>query len=291
MEEATRKTQVLIEALPYILKFRDRYSVVKYGGSVLRENRFIRAVLQDLVFMSTVGMRVILVHGGGSRISETLAARGIKSEFVNGLRYTDSSTIEIIREVLLEVNGEIRRTIEELGGRTALLDPESRALKAVKLNRPGADLGLVGEISQVDKTFFEECGRNGTIPVVPPVAFGADGFLYNINADTVASQIATALQAEKLVFLSDQPGMMRNRDNAESLISILRPSQARGLIEDGIITAGMIPKVQAALTAISQGVRKVHLVAGHIPHALLLEIFTTQGTGTEIVPEDYQNGI
>ena len=285
MEEATKKAQVLVEAMPYILNFKNKFAVVKYGGSVMREPRLARTILEDIVFMSAVGIKVILVHGGGPRISEALAAKKIKTRFVEGLRYTDAEAIAVIKETLLSVNQELVSLIEEFGGKARGVFPEDRVLGAIKFTRTEANLGLVGEIKEVNASFFDETCRAGIIPVVIPLAFGADGLLYNINADAAASKIAVSLSAEKLVFLTDQAGIMRDRNNEESLISILRPSQAKTLVEEEIITAGMLPKVRAGLFAMENGVAKVHLVGGHIPHTLLLEIFTTQGVGTEIVPE------
>ena len=285
MEEATKKAQVLIEAMPYILNFKNKFAVVKYGGSVMREPRLARTILEDIVFMSAVGIKVILVHGGGPRISEALAAKGIKTRFIEGLRYTDAETIAVIKETLLSVNQELISLIEELGGKARGVFPEDRVLGAIKLTLTEADLGLVGEIKEVNASFFDENCRAGVIPVVVPLAFGADGLLYNINADAAASKIAVGLSAEKLVFLTDQAGIMRDRSNEESLISVLRPRQAKALVEEEIITAGMLPKVRAGLFAMENNVTKVHLIGGHIPHTLLLEIFTNQGVGTEIVPE------
>ena len=285
MEEATKKAQVLIEAMPYILNFKNKFAVVKYGGSVMREPRLARTILEDIVFMSAVGIKVILVHGGGPRISEALAAKEIKTRFVEGLRYTDAETITVIRETLLSINQELISLIEEFGGKAKGVFPEDRVLGAIKLTLSEAELGLVGEIKEVNTPFFDETCNAGIIPVVIPLAFGADGLLYNINADATASKIAVGLSAEKLVFLTNQAGIMRDQNNEESLISILRPSQAKALIKEKIITAGMLPKVRAGLFAMENNVAKVHLVGGHIPHTLLLEIFTNQGVGTEIVPE------
>jgi len=285
MKEATKKARVLVEALPYILRFRNKFTVVKYGGSVMREPRLARTILEDIVFMSAVGIKVILVHGGGPRISEALAAREIKTHFVEGLRYTGTETIAVIKETLLSINRELISLIEELGGKARGVFPEDRVLGAIKLTLTEANLGLVGEIKEVNASFFDKICGAGVIPVVVPLAFGADGLLYNINADAAASKIAVGLSAEKLVFLTDQAGVMRDRNNEESLISILRPSQAKALVEEEIITAGMLPKIRAGLLAMKNGVAKVHLVGGHIPHTLLLEIFTNQGVGTEIIPE------
>jgi acetylglutamate kinase len=256
MEEATKKAQVLVEALPYILNFKNKFAVVKYGGSVMREPRLARTILEDIVFMSAVGIKVILVHGGGPRISEALAAKEIKTRFVEGLRYTDAETIAVIKETLLTVNRELISLIEELGGKAQGVFPEDRVLGAIKLTLTETDLGLVGEIKEVNASFFDEICRAGIIPVVVPLAFGADGLLYNINADAAASKIAVGLSAEKLVFLTDQSGIMRDRNNEESLISILRPSQAKSLMEDEIITAGMLPKVRAGLFAMENNVAK-----------------------------------
>lgn len=285
-EEAIKKSQVLIEALPYILAFKDKFTVVKYGGSIMREPRLSRAVLLDIVFMATVGMKVVVVHGGGHRISEALQDKGLDSFFNNGLRYTDKQTLRVVKETILRVNQELANTIKELGGKVAAFLPEEKVLTAARLAPvKGKDLGLVGEISRVNTDTLEKVCRTGGIPLISPLAYGEDEVLYNINADTVASKIAGSLPAEKLVFLTDQPGIMRNSENKDSLISILRPSQADLLIRDEVITSGMIPKVQAGLEAMKAGVKKVHLIGGNILHALLLEIFTSSGVGTEIVPE------
>ena len=285
MKDATEKAQILVEALPYILRFKNKFAVVKYGGSIMREPRLARTILEDVVFMSAVGIKVILVHGGGPKISEALDAKGIKTNFVDGLRYTDAETIAVIKETLLDVNQELVSLIEELGGKARPVVPEDRVLASVKLTLSNADLGLVGEVKEVNASFFDQTCGSGVIPVVVPLAFGADGLLYNINADAAASRIAVGLSAEKLVFLTDQAGIMRDRHNEESLISVLRPSQVKTLVEEKIITDGMLPKVNAGLFAMENGVTKVHLVGGHIPHTLLLEVFTSQGVGTEIVPE------
>lgn len=285
MVEATRKAQVLIEALPYILRFRHRYTVVKYGGSVMRNERLSRAVFEDVVFMSTVGMKVVMVHGGGQRISEALAESDIKTQFINGLRCTDEKSIRIIERVMLEANREMALIIEEAGGLVTPVLPASGALRAEKMDAGGEDLGLVGDVAWVDIEQIEKICRAGAIPLIPPLAYDRNRVLYNINADHVASRLAMVLKAQKLVFLTDQPGIMRNSDDPESLISTLRPEQARSLIEGGVISSGMIPKVTAGLAAMEGGVENVHLVGGHMPHALLLEIFTSQGVGTEILPE------
>ncbi len=285
MEEATKKAQVLVEALPYILNFQGKFSVVKYGGSVMRESRLSRVVLEDIVFMSAVGMKVVLVHGGGDRISEALSKKGLKSHFVEGLRYTDAEMIAVIKDVLLSISQELASLIGELGGKAKIVFPEEKVVKAIKFTLPETDLGLVGEIKEVNRSYFEDICKDPVIPIVPPVAYGADGLFYNINADSAASKIATSLSAVKLVFLTDTQGIMRDKTKSEGLISVLRPFQAKSLIEEGVITSGMVPKVLAGLSAMESGVAKVHLVSGHISHALLLEIFTTQGVGTEIVPE------
>jgi len=242
-----------------------------------------------MVFMAAVGMKMVLVHGGGHRISEALAKKGIKSHFVDGLRYTDAETIAVVRDEVMAVNQELVSLIGEVGWKARTVTPEDRVLKAVKITSSEVDLGLVGEIKETDTAFFDGVCKQGCIPVVSPLAYGFDGLLYNINADMVASKMATDLQAEKLIFLTDQPGIMRDKANRDSLISVLRPSQVKSLTEEGIITSGMIPKVQAGLAAMESGVAKVHLVGGHISHALLLEIFTNQGVGTEIVPEGYED--
>lgn len=286
MKEATRKARVLIEALPYIIRFRDCYTVVKHGGSIMRNDRLSRAVLQDIVFMATVGMKVCLVHGGGPRINDALAEKKIPTRFVSGMRYTDERSLAVIDQVIRGVNRDIAEMIGELGGRVVPVMPESRLVRARRLAVAGEDLGLVGAVSGLDVPRLREICAGGAIPLIPPLAFDDQGCLYNINADLVASRLAGLLEAEKLVFLTDQPGIMRDSEDRESLISQLRPAQAESLIAGGIISSGMIPKVRAGLEAMAAGVGNVHLVGGHIQHALLLEIFTRQGAGTQIVPEE-----
>ena len=285
MEEATKKAQVLIEALPYILNFKNKFTVVKYGGSVMREPRLARTILEDIVFMSAVGMKPLIVHGGGRFITERLAAEGKETKFVEGIRVTDEETIKIVKEVLIELNNTLLEQIKKLGGRAKGILPEGGLFKVKKSFSKGFDLGFVGEIIQVKRGLLEELLNQGFIPVIPPLGLGEDKKLYNLNADTAASEIASDIRAEKLVFITNVKGIMRNPENPETLISILTKKEVEALIEEKVISEGMLPKVKAGIKSLKSGVNKVHLVNGRLSHSLLLEIFTDQGIGTEIVLE------
>lgn len=292
MEEAIRKADVLIEALGFIRKFTGRYTVIKLGGSVMEDPESLRALLVDIVFMQTVGLRPVVVHGGGKAITAAMARSGLEPRFVQGRRYTDDPTLEIVARVLAEeVNADIVRHINKYGGRAAGLHHKSnqQCLYGRRLTLSGTggeavDLGRVGEVTEVDIPPIESMCLGGVVPVLPCLAEDDDGRLLNVNADTAAAAVARAMQAEKLVFLTDTPGILRDRDDPASLISGLTPSQCRSLIADGVIERGMIPKVEACLACLEAGVRKIHIIDGRLRHALLLEIFTDQGIGTEITP-------
>jgi acetylglutamate kinase len=292
MEEAIRKADVLIEALAHIRTFRDRRTVIKLGGSAMEDSDALRATLEDVVFMATVGMRPVLVHGGGKPIDRAMAASGLKPTKVQGRRVTDDATLEIVVRVLCqEINAGIVRQLRELGGRAVGLHSgamQSLFGERLMLNgddgRP-IDLGRVGSVNRVDYPLIDDFCAGGVIPVIPSVAHDAAGGWLNVNADTAAAAVAVALKAEKLVFLSDTPGVLADRANPTSLFSRLNAMQCRQLIRDGVIDSGMIPKVEACLESLKAGVRKTHLVDGRIKHSLLLEIFTDTGVGTEIVLE------
>jgi acetylglutamate kinase len=289
-EEAIRKADVLIEALGYIRKFHNRFTVIKLGGSVMEDLETLRALLVDVVFMQTVGLRPVVVHGGGKAISAAMQKAGLKPNFVLGRRYTDEETLGIVADVLIEgVNADIVRHINKYGGRAAALHPRTTScLFGSPITLPGEDgsaidLGRVGEVDAVDTMTIENLCLAGIVPVLPSLAVShEDDGLLNVNADTAAAAVASHLKAEKLVFLTDTPGILRDRNDPESLIEGLTPEGCRDLVERGIIDKGMIPKVEACLESLASGVRKVHIIDGRLPHALLLEIFTDRGIGTEI---------
>jgi acetylglutamate kinase len=294
-EEAIRKADVLIEALGYIRKFHGRFTVIKLGGSVMEEPESLRALLVDIVFMQTVGMRPVVVHGGGKAITHAMEQAGLKSRFVQGRRYTDDATLEIVARVLAEeINADIVGHITKYGGRAAGLHHKtSQCLFGRRLTLPDGDghevdLGRVGEVTEVDAPPIENLCLAGVVPVLPSLAGDRDlpGSLLNVNADTAAAAVARALGAEKLVFLTDTPGILRDRKEPASLIRSLTPEECRALIDDGVIDKGMIPKVEAALESIEAGVGKVHVIDGRLRHSLLLEMYTDVGIGTEIVMQE-----
>ncbi len=295
-EEAIRKADVLIEALGYIRKFHGRFTVIKLGGSVMEEPEALRALLVDVVFMQTVGMRPVIVHGGGKAITTAMEAAGLKARFVQGRRYTDDATLEIVARVLAEeINADIDRHINKYGGRASGLHHKThQCLFGRRLMLPGSngeeiDLGRVGEVTEVDVTPIENLCLAGIVPVLPSLAMDDDEKLLNVNADTAAAAVAMALRAEKLVFLTDTPGILIDRNEPSTLVRGLTPEGCRDLIERGVIDKGMIPKVEACLTSLEAGVRKTHIIDGRLRHSLLLEMYTDTGIGTEIVlstPDD-----
>ena len=290
MDDAIRKAGVLIEAMGWIRQFRDRYVVIKLGGSALEAPESVNSLLTDVIFMETVGMKPVLVHGGGKLISQAMAAGGIEPRFVQGRRYTDEPTLEIVSRVLGEeipesLIGEISR---QGGHAVRLAGPGSNCLVAEPLRLEGDDgqeveLGRVGHVVEVDTGMIESACAGGRIPVLPSVARGRDGRLFNVNADTAAAAVARMLGAEKLVFLSDVPGIYADREDPDSLLGHLNMSACHDLITEGVIDSGMVPKVDAALEALQAGVQKVHIVDGRMAHSVLLEIYSDTGVGTEIV--------
>jgi acetylglutamate kinase len=291
LDEAIRKASVLVEALGWIRQFRGRYVVIKLGGSALEEADAVRAVLTDIICLATVGMKPVLVHGGGKAISHAMQARGIEPHFVDGRRFTDERTMDIVAAVLAkEICGGLVAEIKRQGAEAVGLSYLSRnCLLGKKLLLKGArgepvDLGRVGEVVALDRRPLDDAVGEGAIPVIPSVALDTSGAKLNVNADTAAAAVARFLGAEKLVFLSDVAGIYRDRNDPGSLISHLPASLCRGLIVEGVIDAGMVPKIEASLDALTAGVRKVHIVDAAMPHALLLEFYSDQGVGTEIVP-------
>jgi acetylglutamate kinase len=290
MNDAIRKAEVLIEALGFIRTFRDKLTVIKLGGSAMEDADALHSTLQDVVFMATVGMRPILVHGGGKPIDRAMAAAGLQPRKVQGRRYTDDDTLAIVVRVLTsEINAGIVSQMRKLGGRAVGLHTGPlQCLFGEKLMLPGnegepIDLGRVGKVTRVDAPLIADFCSGGVIPVIPSLALDEDGHWLNVNADTAAAAVAEHLQAEKLVFLTDTPGILRDVRDERSLISDLDAKGCRQLIAEGIIDSGMIPKVEACLDSLRAGVRKVHMIDGRIRHSLLLEIYTRQGVGTEIV--------
>jgi acetylglutamate kinase len=288
--EAIQKADVLIEALGWIRRFRDKVTVIKLGGSVMEDENALRHLLIDVVFMESVGMRPVVVHGGGAAISRAMQAAGITPRFVQGRRYTDDATLEIVERVLAcETNEQIARRIEEFGGRAMNLNfRTTNVLFGERLLLPGQngeplDLGHVGNVTRVDRSVVENLCYAGQVPVIPSMCMDDRGQKLNVNADTAATAVAQALGAEKLVYLSDVNGVRLDKNNPDTLIHSLTASQARELIASGAIETGMIPKVEACLETIARGVRKVHIIDGRLRHSLLLEIYTNKGVGTEIV--------
>jgi acetylglutamate kinase len=288
--DAIRKADVLIEALSYIRNFRDKRTLIKLGGSAMEDPDALRATLQDVVFMETVGLRPILVHGGGKPIDRAMEKAGLQPKKVQGRRITDDETLAIVVRVLREeINAGIVNQIREFGGRAVGLHTGAiQCLFGEKLLLPGEkgeplDLGRVGRVTRVDTALIENFCAAGVVPVIPSLAIDANGGWLNVNADTAAAAVAAALHAEKLVFLSDTPGILMNREDESSLIPSLRAAECADLIKRGVIASGMIPKVEACLDSLKGGVKKTHMIDGRLRHSLLLEIYTHRGVGTEIV--------
>ncbi|MBU6344703.1 MULTISPECIES: acetylglutamate kinase [Cylindrospermopsis] len=285
--EATR-VKILSEALPYIQQFSGRTVVVKYGGAAMKDSNLKDKVIRDIVFLSCVGLRPILVHGGGPEINSWLDKLGIEPQFKNGLRVTDAPTMDVVEMVLVgRVNKEIVSLINQSGGMgVGLCGKDGNLITA----RPQGDesIGFVGEVSSINIKILETLSKSGYIPVVSSVAADDSGQAYNINADTVAGEIAAALGAEKLILLTDTRGILTNYKDPSTLIPKVDIREARELINDGIVSGGMIPKVNCCVRSLAQGVKAAHIIDGRIPHALLLEIFTDVGIGTMILGSQFQ---
>jgi len=289
MQTLIEKAAVLVEALPYIQKFRNDIVVVKFGGSSMEERAGVESILKDVAFMACVGLRPVVVHGGGKAISAKMKEAGIKAHFVKGLRVTDEPSMEIVEQVLnREVNPMLVKTLIDMGCKARgiygedILDVVKHTEKDPETKQV-LDWGYVGDVVGVDVEPIHAFGNSHIVPIITPLGWGPDDKLYNINADDAASAIAVALKARKIVFMSDVPGLMRDPRDPSSLISTLDAGDVDSLIERKIIDGGMIPKVAGAIRALRAGVRKVHFVHAGMPHSLLLELFTDQGVGTEIV--------
>ena len=283
MKEAIRKSEVLIEALPYIKSYANKIFVIKYGGSALIDPQIKKGVLEDIVFMSYVGIRPILVHGGGPFINDELKRLGKNIEFKNGLRVTPLETMEVVDRVLSDVNHVIASDIKGLGGRAVSLNTLEKDVIKAKPHKDYKDMGFVGEVDSIEVGPIKKAVRPRSVPVISSVGIGEDGKHYNVNADEVSSKIAAAVKAVKLVLLTDVKGIMKNKGDEATLISTMTMEETGKLIDDGVIQGGMIPKVKACTKALSAGVSKTHIIDGRIPHSLLLEIFTDKGIGTEII--------
>jgi len=289
VQEAIQKAAVLIEALPYIQAFEASRFVVKLGGSAMKDEQALISTLTDIVFLHKVGIRPVIVHGGGHYISEAMERSGIKPRFVAGQRYTDEAALAIVEEVLVgQVNAGIVEKIGTLGSPAEGLHPKNGNVLFAEKYSVGEssepqDIGYVGRVVKVDTGPILKVISEGQIPVIAPIASDASGQALNCNADNVAFRVAEALSARKLVFLSDVPGILQDPGDEKTLISTLTRSKIDSLISDGRISGGMLPKVRESLEAIEAGVKKVHIIDGRMPHSLLLEIFTRGGVGTEIV--------
>ncbi len=293
MDDAIAKADTLIEALGWIRQFRDKITVIKLGGSVMEDETALQHVLLDIVFMETVGMRPVVVHGAGAAISRAMEAAGLTARFVQGRRYTDAATLQVVEQVLaVETNQWLTRQIERLGGHAMNLNFQTtnvlfgEPLRLTGEDGAPLDLGFVGTVTRVERSVIEELCCADKIPVIPSMCVDSQGQKLNVNADTAATAVAQALGAEKLVYLSDVNGVRRNKQDPDSLIHSLSAREARELIRDRSIDAGMIPKVEACLETLERGVRKVHIIDGRLRHSLLLEIYTTTGVGTQIVRDE-----
>lgn len=283
MKEAIKKSEVLIEALPYIKKFFQKVVVIKYGGAAVDEKGIDPDVLEDIVFMNYAGMKPILVHGGGPLISRFMKKAGIEPVFICGRRVTDKESIYIIDKALHTINQQIVKTLKMLGTKAFGLSGRENNLIKVKKLKTEVDLGFVGEVTSVDTTVVRQLVEDNIIPVIYPLGVGRDRNLYNVNADDVASELAVAMKAEKFVLLTNVRGIMRDKKDPSTLYKTLKAGEVSALIKKKIIDSGMIPKASACVNAIRGGVKKAHILDAGIPHALLLEIFTDKGIGTEIV--------
>ncbi len=287
MEQVLKKAEVLIEALPYIQKFNRKIIVVKYGGSAMSNEELQRNVIKDVTLLKLVGFKPIIVHGGGKEISRWVGKVGKEAKFINGLRVTDEETMEIAEMVLNKVNKSLVTMVEELGVKAVGISGKDGGLLQVeKKYSDGQDIGFVGEITKVDPTILYDLLENDFLPIVAPIGLDDEFQTYNINADDAACAIAKAVGAEKLAFLTDIEGLYRDINDKSSFISRLTASQADELIHSGLIGGGMLPKLGNCTSAIQNGVSRVHILDGRIPHCLLLEIFTNHGIGTAIVADD-----
>ena len=283
------RVRVLSEALPYIQQFAGRTVVIKYGGAAMKDSSLKDKVIRDIIFLACVGVRPVIVHGGGPEINNWLNKLGIEAQFKDGLRVTDAPTMDVVEMVLVgRVNKELVSLINRAGGHgVGLCGKDGQLVQARRVDKEG--IGFVGEVSKVNAKIVHCLVNNNYIPVISSVAADEDGQAYNINADTFAGEIAAALGAEKLILLTDTPGILQDYQDPSTLLTKLDIKQARDLIAQGIVGGGMIPKVNCCVRSLAQGVRAAHIIDGRIPHAVLLEIFTDQGIGSMIIASEYQS--
>ena len=287
MQEVLKKAEVLIEELPYIQKFNGKVIVVKYGGSAMSNEELQKNVIKDVALLKLVGFKPIIVHGGGKEISRWVEKTGKEAKFVNGLRVTDEETMEIAEMVLGRVNKRLVSMVEELGVKAVgLSGKDGQMLRVEKKYSEGQDIGYVGNINNVNPEILSDLLEKGYLPIVSPIGLGEEFDTYNINADDAACAIAKAVGADKLVFLTDIEGLYKDINDKSSFISRITASEAEELIEDGFIGGGMLPKLNNCTSAVLNGVNRVHILDGRIPHCLLLEIFTNEGVGTAIVRDE-----
>ncbi|HDN97855.1 MAG TPA: acetylglutamate kinase [bacterium] len=284
----TNKAKVLVEAYRYIQRYKGKIFVLKAGGSILKIKEAKENFLFDISFLSAVGIKSLVVCGGGPLITEEMEKKGKKAEFIEGIRVTDSETLNIARKILSDIRDEFVNFLrEKMGVKAEGLEPEERFLIARKIHYQRGeeviDLGFVGQIEYADVDYIKKKFEENDVLVVIPLAYSKEGVIYNVNADLVAYSLATNMKVEKLIFLTNVSGVMRNPENQDTLIPILKIDQAENLINKGIIDGGMIPKVKAGIKSVKEGVEKVHIISGNIPHSILLEVFTDEGIGTEIV--------
>ncbi len=283
IEQLVEKADILIEALPYIKRFRGQEILIKYGGAAMLDAQVRDNVLHDLVFMNYVGIRPILIHGGGPAITENMKKAGIQSQFVNGLRVTDKATMKVVNETLGEINRKMVEDLKKFGAQAAGLSGHDAKILKVKKHEANGDVGFVGEVISVDTKPIRKLTNKNIIPVIYPVGFDAKGETYNVNADEAAAKIAAAMGVQKIMVLTNVRGILADQNDPDSLIPSLHTSKVEALLKDKVITGGMIPKINACITALRGKVQKAHIVDGRIKHSLLLEIFTDRGIGTEII--------
>ncbi|KUK80503.1 MULTISPECIES: acetylglutamate kinase [Petrotoga] len=284
------KAEVLVEALPYIKKFAGSIAVIKFGGNAMKDPQIKSMIAKDIVLMKYVGLNPVVVHGGGPDINKMLASLNIETKFVNGLRVTDEKVMEIVEMVLVgKVNKEITSLINKIGGNAVGLSGKDANLLLAEKDLSQGDLGYVGKLINVNKEVILNLTEKDYIPVIAPCAIGKDWKTYNVNADIAAGKIASSLKADKFVLLTDVEGILKNKEDEESVISRLSYSEAKDLLNSEFITGGMIPKLKCCIQALEDGVKRAHIIDGRISHALLLEIFTDKGVGTMIAKEVYDN--
>jgi acetylglutamate kinase len=289
-ETEANRVRILSEALPYIQKFANRTVVIKYGGAAMKDSNLKDKVIGDIVFLSCVGVKPVVVHGGGPEINSWLAKLKIEPQFRDGLRVTDAATMDVVEMVLVgRVNKELVSLINQAGAlAVGLCGRDANLIKARHADPVNKErIGFVGEVTSIDTRLIKSLVASGYVPVISSVADDETGQAYNINADTVAGEIAAALDAEKLILLTDTPGILKDYQDPSSLLTRLDIKTARDLISQGIVSGGMIPKVNCCVRSLAQGVRAAHIIDGRIPHAILLEIFTDEGIGSMIVPSEY----